>query len=167
MQNALAIFAQTIPGMPVAGGWLAPIVLLLLGSTAVIDARTARVPDPFIMGGLFCTIAAEGFSVDWPFAGQHLAIAFAFGFLLYLVNELWYRFMKCDAFGMGDAKWTVLAVSCFGPVAGLFAWVIGAWLALGWMAVMHVARRRPIERIHFAPFLFIGLCAGIYWLRLQ
>jgi hypothetical protein len=73
---------------------------------------------------------------------------------------------KSDAFGMGDAKWTVLAVSCFGIVAGFLAWALGAWLALGWMGLMRLMKR-PIARVYFAPFLFIGLCAGIYWLRLR
>src|SRR5580698_1074302 len=104
MPNALALLAQTIPGTPIMGGWLALAVLVLLGVAAAIDARAGRVPDALVFAGLFLTIAAEGFLVDWPFAGQHLAIALVGGFSLYLVNELWYRFKNRDAFGMGDAK---------------------------------------------------------------
>lgn len=166
MSQIFAFFAQTMPGMPAASGWLAPITLLVLALAAVIDARTSRVPDPLVLGGIFFTTAAEGFSVEWPYAGQLLAMGFAAGFLLYLINEFYYRVMKRDAFGMGDAKWTVLAVSCFGPLPALIAWVLGAWLALGWMGALRLAKR-PIGRVHFAPFLFIGLCAGIYWLRLR
>lgn len=166
MPNALASFAQTIPGMPTEGGWLAPVIFVLLGIAAVIDARTGHVSDPLVFAGLFFTIAAEGVLVDWPFAGQHLVFALIAGFLLYAINELWYRARKRDAFGMGDAKWTVLAVSCFGSMAGFSAWALGTWLALGWMGAMRLMKR-PSMRVHFSPFLFIGLCAGIYWLRLR
>ena len=166
MQTLFVLFAQTMPGMPPECGWLAPAVLLMLGAAAAIDARTARVPDPLILGGILITTGVEGFAVDWSYAGQHLAMGFATGFLLYLINELYCRFMKRDAFGMGDAKWSVLTVSCFGPMTTFFAWVIGSWLALGWIGVMRLNKRK-ITRVHFAPFLFVGLCAGIYWLRLR
>ena len=146
-------------------GWQ-PLIFIFLALTATIDARRGRVPDGLILGGFFFTIAIEGFSAGWPFAGQHLAMGFAAGLLLYLINEFWYRFMKRDAFGMGDAKWTMLAVSCFGPLPALIAWALGAWLALAWMGAMRMIKR-PITRVHFAPFLLIGLCAGIYWLRLR
>jgi hypothetical protein len=37
MPNAFLYFSQTIPGMPAAGGWLAPVILVLLGIAAGID----------------------------------------------------------------------------------------------------------------------------------
>ena len=166
MPNILILSAKTIPGIPVEGGWLAPLVLALLCVAAAVDARTGRVPDLLVFFGLFFTIASEGFLVDWPFAGVHLLLALVGGLFLTSINEVWYHFRKIDAFGMGDAKWTVLAVSCFGPVPGFLAWALGAWLGLAWMGALRLAKR-PIAHVHFAPFLFIGLCAGIYWLRLR
>ena len=166
MPQIFATFAQTMPGIPTEVGWLAPVILLVLALAAAIDARTGHVPDSLILGGIFFTTAAEGFSVDWPYAGYLLAKGLVAGFALYMVNELYYRIQKRDAFGMGDAKWTVLAISCFGLLPALFAWVIGACLALVWMGAAKIAKH-PIGQVHFAPFLWIGLCVGIYWLRLR
>ena len=166
MLNVFSFLAQTTPGMPADNGWLALTAVILLSATAVIDAYTGRVPDVLILPGLLLVTAIEGFCIDWVFAGQHLAMALAAGFLLYFVNEAWRYFTKHDAFGLGDAKWTMLAVSCFGPLPGFIAWALGAWLGLGWMGIIRLCRK-PIARVHFAPFLLIGLLAGIYWLRLR
>jgi len=166
MPNVLTALVHTMPGMPPGSWWLAPVVFLLLAAAAAIDARSARVPDPIIFLGLFLTTATQGSSVDWPFAAHNLTIALAAGCVPYFVNLLWYRIKKRDALGMGDAKWTMLAVDCFGPLPTLIAWFLGAWLALGWMGLAKI-RRRPAACVHFAPFLLIGLAAGIYWLRLR
>jgi prepilin signal peptidase PulO-like enzyme (type II secretory pathway) len=166
MPNVIPLLARTMPGLPEGGWWLAPIVFLLLAAAAVIDARTARVPDPVIFLGLFITAAVQGFLADWPFAARNLTIGLIAGVIPYLINLAWYRFKKRDALGMGDAKWTILAVACFGPLPGAAAWVLGAVLALLWMAAARVARK-PAAHIHFAPFLCAGLAAGIYWLRLR
>jgi len=163
MLHILTVFAQTMPAMPASSGWLAIAVLLLLGAAAFIDARTGRIPDPIIFAGVLLTTATQGFLVDWPFAARCLMIALIAGFLPYLVNLLWYRWKKRDALGMGDAKWTILAVACFGPAPAFIAWFLGAWLGLGWLGLMKI-RRRSMTYIHFAPFLMGGLLAGIYWL---
>jgi prepilin signal peptidase PulO-like enzyme (type II secretory pathway) len=162
----LDLLAQTMPGMPVEIWWLAPAVLVLLGVAAGIDAFTARVPDPVIFLGLFVTTAAQGFATDWPIAARHLTIGFGAGFSIYALNQLWYRLKKSDALGMGDAKWTMLAVTCFGIAPAAIAWGLGAWLALSWMGLRRLAKK-PMARVHFAPFLFAGLLAGIWWLRLR
>jgi prepilin signal peptidase PulO-like enzyme (type II secretory pathway) len=166
MLSIPAIFAHMMPGMPPEAWALAPLILALLTVTAVTDARAGRVPDPIILAGLFFTLAAQGGFVGWPFAGRHLLIALVAGVLLYLVNEGWYRLKKSDAFGMGDSKWTVLAVACFGMAPAAIAWAVGAWLGLIWIGISRLLRR-PVQRIHFAPFLFVGLLAGIYWVRLR
>ena len=166
MFTLLSFLAKAMPSMPNGSGWLTLVALILLGAAAAIDARTARIPDPFILIGLLITTATQGFLVDWSIAGEHLAVGLVSGMLLYMINEVWYRLKKHDAFGMGDAKWTVLAVTCFEVLPALFAWVIGACLALGWMGVMRI-NKKPITHVHFSPFLFVGLCAGIYWLRLR
>ena len=109
---------------------------------------------------------ALGFYVSWPTAAHNLGWALLVGFVIYGFNELWYRFLKRDAVGMGDAKWTVLAMSGFGLLPCLFAWGAGACIAILWMGGMRVAKR-PIGHVHFAPFLFVGLLAGVWWLRLR
>jgi leader peptidase (prepilin peptidase)/N-methyltransferase len=163
MPNVPAALTHIMPGMPAGGGWLAPAVLLLLAFGAAIDARSKRVPDQIIIVGVALTSVTQGFYVGWHYAGRHLLIAFAAGLTLYIINEIWFRLRKRDALGMGDAKWTMLAVDCFGPLPAFFAWVIGAWLALGWMLLARLAKRK-IARVAFAPFLFIGLLAGLYWM---
>jgi prepilin signal peptidase PulO-like enzyme (type II secretory pathway) len=157
-------FAQTLPGMPVEIWWLAPLVLFFLGVTAGIDAFTARVPDPLIFLGLIITVATEGFASEWPLAAQHLTIGLVAGFLIYGLNLLWYRFKKHDALGMGDAKWTILAATCFGLEPTGIAWGLGACLGIVWLFGLRLAKK-PSSHVHFAPFLFAGLCAGIWWLR--
>jgi prepilin signal peptidase PulO-like enzyme (type II secretory pathway) len=153
-----------MPGMPLAGGWLAPVILILLGAAAFIDARNGRIPDTVILVGLLLTSMVEGCLVNWPFAGRHLLAAFAAGMLLYGINEIWYRAKKNDAIGMGDAKWTMLAIDCFTLKPVLIAWGLGACLALLWMGLARVLKRR-LARVYFAPFLWVGLLVGIYWWR--
>jgi hypothetical protein len=60
----------------------------------------------------------------------------------------------------------MLAVTGFGIVPTLFAWGAGACLAVLVMGAL-LAARRPIARVHFAPFLFLGLLGGLWWLRLR
>src|SRR6185312_381625 len=95
-----------------------------------------------------------------------LIIAFLSGITLYFINEIWFRAAKADALGMGDAKWTVLAVACFGGPPAVAAWIVGAWLGIGWLGLAKLAHH-PIKRVHFTPFLFIGLVIGIYLLRIR
>ncbi|HUY68787.1 MAG TPA: prepilin peptidase [Alphaproteobacteria bacterium] len=162
----MSFLAHTMQGAPPAMGWLAPAVLAMLFAAAAIDAFTARIPDPLIFFGLLLTTAAQGFQADWPVAARHLLIGFAAGVLVAGLNHLWYRFKKHDALGMGDAKWTMLAAACFGPLPAAVAWGLGAWLGLAWIGFLKLLRK-PATRVHFAPFLFVGLVVGIYWLRLR
>lgn len=155
-----------MPGMPPESWWLAPVVLFLLGTLAMVDAFTARVPDPIVLPSLLFVTGVQGFYMGFPWAGMQLLTAFAAGFVIYLANEAWFRVTRRDALGMGDAKWTVLAVSCFGILAPGIAWGVGAWLGLAWLGIARLARH-PIRRVHFAPFLFVGLIAGIWFLRLR
>lgn len=146
--------------------WLPYIVLLALGAGAAIDIFKAIIPDWLIFIGLFTVTAALGFYVDWDYSAEHLRLAVAVGIGLWLINLLWRRQFRRDAFGMGDAKWTMLAVACFGFSPALFAWGAGACLAVLWMGGARLAERK-IKHIHFGPFLFIGLLVGIYWMRLR
>jgi len=166
MPYILTNLSHALPGMPLASWWLVPVVLFLLGTLAIVDAFTSKVPDPVILPCLLLITAAEGYYVDWPFAGVNLLIALAAGFAIFLLNEVWFRTTKRDAIGMGDAKWTMIAVQAFGILPSLIAWGVGAVLAIIWMGGARIAKR-PITRVHFAPFLFVGLLAGIWWLRLR
>jgi hypothetical protein len=115
---------------------------------------------------LLVAVFAEGLYVDWRFAGLHMLAAFASGMLLYGINEIWYSTFKHDAFGMGDAKWTSLAVVCFNLKPALIAWGLGACLAVLWLGLLRIAGRKSAH-VHFAPFLWIGLVVGIYWWRMR
>lgn len=79
---------------------------------------------------------------------------------LWALNHLYYLLRKEDGLGMGDGKWTLLAVTAFGIKPSLFAWTFGAFLGLAWLGVRHALRGHSPEPIHFAPFLFAGLLAA-------
>ena len=163
---AKSFLMTSAPDMP-PELWLVPtIVLGILGLTAIIDAFTKIVPDVLIFAGLVVITGLLGFFASWDIAAQHLQVAIAAAVAIWGVNELWYRCLHHDALGMGDAKWTLLAVTCFGIIPALFAWGGGAIIAVIFMGGMRLFRR-PIKRVTFAPFLFIGLCAGLYWLKLH
>lgn len=161
----LGLLHATI-GLPSEAWWLPALVVLVLGASATIDAFTSVVPDPLIFTGLLAVVAVQGIDVSWPFAARHLTIALVAAIGLWALNMLWYRIFKRDALGMGDAKWTMLAVACFDINPVLFAWGFGACLALLWMGALRLTRYQ-ITRVYFAPFLFFGLMTGIYWLRLR
>lgn len=166
LDSVKTIFAQTAPGLPPEVWWVPALVLFVLGSAALIDTITSIIPDPLIFLGLLVVTLTQGLTVSWPDAAAHLAEALAVALGIWAINQAWYRLMKADALGMGDAKWTMLAVSCFGIIPALFAWGFGACLAVAWMGTARMAHYK-ITRVFFAPFLFIGLCAGLYWLRLR
>jgi prepilin signal peptidase PulO-like enzyme (type II secretory pathway) len=160
-------YAQlTTPDMPPQAWWVLAVVLAILGAAAVFDAFKAIVPEPLIFAGLVIVVAGQGLYVDWPFAAGNLALGLAAAILIWAVNWLWHRAFKHDAIGMGDAKWTILAVTAFGLLATAYAWGLGAILAICWMGILRLAKRN-IARVHFAPFLFIGLVAAIYFLRMR
>jgi prepilin signal peptidase PulO-like enzyme (type II secretory pathway) len=158
--------SQAAPGMPPETWWMVAMVLFVLGVAAAIDTIAAVVPDPLIFFGLVAVIAAQGIYSSWPYAARNLGWALGTALVIWCFNELWHLALKRDAVGMGDAKWTMLAVACFGLIPSLMAWGIGACIGILWMGIMYVARR-PIGHVHFAPFLFVGLITGIWWLRLR
>lgn len=167
--------ARLTPDLPPEAWWAPGLVILALGLTAVFDAFKGRVPDAVVFPGLFLITAVQGFYIHWPAAGQHLLFGLGAAFVLWLINQLYYNVFRHDALGMGDAKWTALAVAAFGIKPVLWAWVIGAWLGLSWMALKaafgllrhfftpSIPAKDYFERVHFAPFLFLGLLAGLYW----
>lgn len=154
----------TMPGMPSEVWWLAGLVLLILGLAAMVDAFTATVPDGLVLLGLLAVTLVQGVYVSWPYASHHLVIAIACAMALWGLNHLWYLIFRHDGFGMGDAKWTMLAVACFGFQPALWAWGVGACLAIVWLSLAWIVRH-PINRVYFAPFLFIGLIAALWWFR--
>ncbi len=160
------LFIHSTVGLPPQIWWLPALVLLILGSAALIDTVSSTIPDPVILMGLIAVTATQGTNVSWDFAAMHLTYALAAGLIIWGINQIWFRLMKADAIGMGDAKWTMLAVACFDVLPAIYAWGIGACLAIVWIGLTRVTRHK-IARVYFAPFLFIGLIAGLYWLRLR
>lgn len=160
------IALDSVVDMPPKAWWVPGLVLLILIAAAAIDAIKAYIPDALIFFGLLALTALQGMYVSWPFAAQHLTTAIIAGFGLWAINQGWYIAFKQDAIGMGDAKWTMLAVASFGLQPAIFAWGFGACLALVWMGCLRFVRYK-ITRVYFAPFLMLGLLAGIYVLRLR
>lgn len=166
MSHIPILLLHMTPGLPSDLWWLPALVLFILGAAALIDTVSSTIPDPLIFAGLFAVTALQGFYISWPEAGTHLTYALGSALFVWAINQIWYRVTKGDAIGMGDAKWTMLAVSCFDFVPAVFAWGIGACLAVIWIGVTRLARYQ-VTRVYFAPFLFMGLCAGLWWLRLR
>ncbi len=151
--------AQVFFAGPVAP-WIPAAVYLILLGVALYDARTGIIPDtPMALGALAVT-AARLFDEGWEKALEHFAYGLAAAFAVWAFNEIWYRLAGKDALGMGDAKWTALAVMTFGAVPGLFAWFAGSWVAMAWIALCWLSGRR-IRKVYYAPFLFCGLTLGI------
>lgn len=144
--------------------WFPAAIYLILLAVALWDARTGIVPNiPMAIGAGLITLArfmAEGWVPALVYALEGLA-AWA---LIWAFNELWYKFFKKDALGMGDAKWTALAVGTFGAIPGLFAWFAGAWVAIVWIGAAWLMGKR-IRKVYYAPFLFCGLTIGLLIVR--
>ncbi len=153
-------------GVPPDIFWIPALVLLLLGVLALEDARSGHIPDSIIAFGMILLIAAQGYYVSVIFAVMHLLLGLGLALLLWAINKAWYMWRRHDALGMGDAKWTMVAATCFGIGPAAFAWFVGAWLALLWIGLCRLFAHK-ITRVHFAPFLFLGLIAGIWWIRLK
>ena len=54
---------------------------------------------------------------------------------------------------MGDAKWTMLAVACFGIGLGLYSWAIGSVLATIYIGSFRLFKVQ-VTKVTFSPFLF-------------
>jgi prepilin signal peptidase PulO-like enzyme (type II secretory pathway) len=135
-------------------------VLLILFGTAAWDARTGIVPNIPLMIGTAAILAGRLFSNGWEDALTYAAYGFGAWVFIWLTNEGWYKFFKKDAVGMGDAKWTGLAVATFGGVPALFAWFAGAWVSIIWIIGCYAVGIK-IKKVYFAPFLFCGLVIGL------
>lgn len=158
-------FALSIPDMPPQFWWIAILALLVLGIAAAIDMFTGLIPDPVIFFGMVGIVAAKGMIIDWPYSAHQMTWGIVALALVWGVNEIWVRVLKYDALGMGDAKWSMLAVTCFGAMPTVFAWGIGAVLGSVWIIAQRLFRR-PHPYVHFAPFLFAGLVIGIWAVRM-
>lgn len=157
------VLLNAAPSMPPDIWWVTGLVFLILLLTAGIDAFTATIPDGLIFFGLLAITGMQGFYGSWTLAAHHLGEGMAAGFIIWTINEIWFRITRADALGMGDAKWTMLATACFGWRPALYAWTIGAFVALLWLGAARLCGTR-LSRVTFGPFLLIGLCASLYWL---
>lgn len=140
--------------------WVAPAALLALGATAITDSFTSRVPDLVVIPTILALTIVNIFYRGWEAGALLAAASLLFGTVLWLLNALWWVYRREDALGMGDAKWTMAAVSAFGVLPLFWAWGVGAILALFWMGWARLFHK-PIRRVYFVPFLFFGLLAGL------
>jgi prepilin signal peptidase PulO-like enzyme (type II secretory pathway) len=164
LDAAKTVLIHAAPGMPPEYWWMTACILSILALASTIDAFTGIVPDSLIFLGMLAVTGTQGMIASWPVAGTHLRHAVEAGLLVWLTNFLWYAKFHHDALGMGDAKWTMLAVACFGPVPGIFAWGVGSVLAVIFIGASRLVRFQ-VTQLTFAPFLFIGLTIGLYWVR--
>ena len=159
-------FVVSLPDLPPDAWWVGAAVLGLLGVAAMIDLFKGIIPDALIFFGIVGLIPAQGEYRTWPHAAHQLTWGILAAVIIWGINELWYRTFKQDALGLGDAKWSLLAVACFGGLPVLFAWGVGAILGTVWIGAQKLIRR-PAAHVHFAPFLFVGLIAGLWLLRVE
>lgn len=155
------ILAFVPAGMPPESWVLFAVILCILGVTAAVDARRGIVPDMPLAIGAVSVVVGLGLYGNAILALQALGKGLAAGAVVWGINEIYFRLRGQEALGMGDAKWTVLAVATFGVAPGLVAWGVGAWLALGWLGVRRFILRRTAPHLHFAPFLFGGLVLAL------
>ncbi len=144
--------------------WLPLGIMVILFATAAWDARTGIVPNIPLLIGAIAIIAGRFLAKGYSDAIINLALGLGLWALLWAFNEFWYRFFKKDAIGMGDAKWTALAAVTFGALPAVLAWFIGSWLAILWIGLCYLFRKR-ISKVYFAPFLFFGLNIGMLFTK--
>ncbi len=151
------------PGLPPETLVISFAVLLILGLTAAVDAQKGEVPDLPIIFGILAAFLVQGVYGNWLLAAENLLAGAGVAALIWATNEIYFRMRGRDALGMGDAKWTMLAVTGFGIMPAAMAWGLGACLALAWMAVRRLVLPACNDGVvYFAPFLFVGLTIGIY-----
>jgi prepilin signal peptidase PulO-like enzyme (type II secretory pathway) len=158
-------FVAATPSMPPQAAWVAAVILFVLAAAAIVDIVTGTIPDFLIFFGMAGIVGLQGVYVSFPFAAHQMIWGLLGLALVWGVNELWLRAFKHDALGMGDGKWTMLAVTCFGGIPVLVAWGFGAVLGSIFLIGLMIVRRK-LARVHFAPFLFVGLIVGIWAARL-
>jgi len=179
-QRTHEILIRLAVDLPPEAYWLPAAMLFFLAAAAIVDAYTGRVPDPVIFFGLLVIVATRGYYTDWEQSARYLMAGLGIALVLYAVNQFYYYAFKRDAYGMGDVKWTLLAIAAFSIKPALIAWGLAAWLGLLWLGAAKLVRWsrrlyarhsgeseflsviRPRDHVHFAPFLFAGLLAGLY-----
>jgi len=162
-QARLVLF-EMAPGIPFGFQGVTAAVILILAFTAVVDAFREVVPDLLICLGFSAVIAVIGFFGSWEEAARPLLEAIAVGCAIWAINFAWFLKFRYDALGMGDAKWTMLAVACFGFAPSLLAWGIGSVLATIFIGSFRFFKVR-LSKVSFSPFLFVGLGVGVYMVR--
>jgi prepilin signal peptidase PulO-like enzyme (type II secretory pathway) len=164
LDQAQPILVHMAPGMPPDYWWVTACVLLILTLTATVDAFTAIIPDILIFLGLLAVTGTQGWMESWEIAAHHLRQAVASGLIIWGINFAWRTKFRYDALGMGDAKWTMLAVACFGIEPVIFAWGVGSVCATFFIGMARLVRYR-ITHVTFSPFLLAGLGVGLYRVR--
>ncbi len=140
--------------------WVGAIALILLSAAAAIDARSGRIPDILVLPGVAIVTFGRGIYNGMPEADDRLLQGFIAAALVWVINQIWRRLTGNHALGMGDGKWSWLAVTTFGPLSVAVAWGIGACLASMRIIVGHI-RGEPTVYVHFAPYLMIGLALAL------
>ncbi len=140
-------------------------VFILLLWAAMVDALTGLVPDGILVPAAFLALAGVRFAYDTSTLVEQGLYAGAGMMVIYVINRTYLIFFDRDAIGMGDAKWTGVALLIFEVPDVLWGWVFGAWLGLMWMAggrlYATLTKSPSITYVHFAPFLAIGLLTSL------
>ncbi len=164
LEQIKTVLIDAAPGMPADIWWVTAAVLFILALAALVDAFTTTVPDALIFFGLFAITFMQGMFASWEIAAQHLQYAILAGLFIWAINFAWVKKFHYDALGMGDAKWTMLAVACFGIKSAVLAWGIGSVLATIFIGLFRLFKYQ-MSKVTFSPFLFIGLGLGLYATR--
>jgi len=131
------------------------IVLAALVWTAFVDARTGLVPPWPLLGAGALLLAV--IAIQTPeMIGELLLPALAFYTAVWSLNMMWRLLYKHDALGMGDASWSFLACLAYNWRPVVFAWAIGAIIALLFLGARRLAGKSH-GHVYFVPFLLAGL----------
>jgi len=124
--------------------------------TAIIDARTYRIPNSLSLGSLAAVVLAV--CLFYPTQIIACLAGAAGGFLSFWgINKV-----TQGKLGMGDAKYSAVIGAALGPVGWFWAVLGASLLGIIFAGVLHLAGSfSKSTRIPFAPFLFAGSVLSI------
>jgi leader peptidase (prepilin peptidase)/N-methyltransferase len=148
-------------------GWVLAVSLGLgwtLVCLAAIDLTTLRLPDAFTLPLMAAGLAVAVFLPGRPILG-HLAGAAVGWSLLAVLAWAWRVWRGVDGLGLGDAKLLGAGGAWLGWPALPSVLLIGAVMALAWVAVLSMARGRAVLRAPIAFGAPLALAIWIVWLH--
>lgn len=137
------------------------LVIVFLGVAAAWDARTGRIPDALNVAGGAIGLFLAVFG-GWDLVLTHILAALVAASVVFGVRLLGYRIVGAPGMGWGDVKlaialgllvgWSAFWVLYLGAIVGAVVGLVG-----------RIAQKlKPMQRVPFAPFVFVGAIVGLF-----